>query len=163
MELDKAPKSFMTLHDASEDVIKLHVALYTFYKAVRGFIKPHNASQGSDLQHELGVALLQAAARGVRALHLRVHLGQLVQRAPVLPRHAPVVVAQQHHQHHHADQDEGREPTSAAIRSEPDHGDTTNSSGPGKRKGGGEGVKKEARARNCTVYCFCGQRVNSFV
>lgn len=43
------------------------------------------------LHHQLGVSLLQAGARRVRALYLRLYLGQLVQQPPVFSGHAPVV------------------------------------------------------------------------
>lgn len=51
------------------------------------------------LHHQLGVSFLQAGARRVRALHLRLHLGQLVQHPAVLSGHAPVVKRQNDDNH----------------------------------------------------------------
>lgn len=73
------------------------------------------------LHHQLGVSLLQAGARRVRALHLRLHLGQLVQQPPVFSGHAPVVKRHNDDNHQKRDQDERREATTASIRAEPDH------------------------------------------
>lgn len=73
------------------------------------------------LHYQLRVALLQAAPRRVRALHLRLRLGQLVQQAAVPVGHCPVVERQYGDDHHQEDEDKGREAASPSVCTEPHH------------------------------------------
>lgn len=73
------------------------------------------------LHDELRVALLQAAARRVRALHLRLRLGQLVQQAALPVGHRPVVERQYGDDHHEEDEEYGREATSPSVCAKPNH------------------------------------------
>lgn len=57
------------------------------------------------LHDELRVALLQAAPRRVRALHLRLRLDQLIQQAALPVGHRPVVERQYGDDHHHEDKE----------------------------------------------------------
>lgn len=73
------------------------------------------------LHHQLGVPLLQPAPRRVRALHLRLHLRQLVQQAAVLVRHSPVVERQYGDDPHQKDEDERGDPAPSPVSTKPDH------------------------------------------
>lgn len=73
------------------------------------------------LRHQLRVALLQATARRIRALHLRLHFGQLIQQTAVLAGHGPVVERQDEDDHHECNQDQRREPAPSPIRTETNH------------------------------------------
>lgn len=73
------------------------------------------------LHYQLRVALLQAAPRRVRALHLRLRLGQLVQQAAVPVGHCPVVERQYGDDHHQEDEDKGREAASPSVCTEAHH------------------------------------------
>ena len=73
------------------------------------------------LHHQLRVPLLQPAPRRVRALHLRLHLRQLIQQAAVPVGHCPVVERQYGDDHHQEDEDEGREAASPSVCTKPNH------------------------------------------
>lgn len=73
------------------------------------------------LHHQLRVPLLQPAPRRVRALHLRLHLRQLIQQAAVPVGHCPVVERQYGDDHHQEDEDEGRQAASPSVCTKPNH------------------------------------------
>lgn len=73
------------------------------------------------LHHQLRVPLLQPAPGRVRPLHLRLHLGQLIQQAAVSAGHCPVVERQYGDDHHQEDEDEGREAASTPVCTKPNH------------------------------------------